>query len=250
MIHSGDRILVLGEDCDGKTDDLEGILVGVGHEITAIDGELDGTFTAFLLGPLETHDDEEEEEALAKNRSSAIMLFSIDADDEYGVCRFLTGGDAEVAIWERLWDIYGLDPEPLTYDVLLTPHHCSWHSLSYDSWSELGEDAEVAEDALSALSQARANAIVVASCKSITDDDADPPCSRAEREYLKITEDVDGQLICVSDHVEDGSEDVLLLEISAKGVKKKSSGVFAIGSGTTLGKVDKRGGGRYAVGAE
>lgn len=35
---------------------------------------------------------------------------------------FLLGGDAEVLIWERLWNRYKSNPEVLEYDLLLTPH--------------------------------------------------------------------------------------------------------------------------------
>jgi hypothetical protein len=69
---------------------------------------------------------------------------------------------------------------------LQTPHHCSWHSLSYDSWSELREDAEVSQDARSALSQIRDKGKIVASSAPIKDDDCDPPCWGAKREYEDI----------------------------------------------------------------
>jgi hypothetical protein len=70
-------------------------------------------------------------------------------------CRFLSGGDAEVEIWEMIWDKYRSTPEILAYNILQTPHHCSWRTLSYDSWSEKGESAKESVDAVNALSQAR-----------------------------------------------------------------------------------------------
>ncbi|WP_228705007.1 hypothetical protein [Klebsiella michiganensis] len=86
---------------------------------------------------------------------------------------FLLGGDAEVLIWERLWNRYKSNPEVLEYDLLLTPHHCSWHSLSYYSWSQWGEDALVCDAARNALGQARSGATIVSSSKQILDDDYD-----------------------------------------------------------------------------
>ncbi|MFX4790334.1 metallohydrolase, partial [Acinetobacter baumannii] len=78
--------------------------------------------------------------------------FSIRGGGILDKCRFLTGGDAEVAIWERLWGKHGTyQADRLSYDILQAPHHCSWHSLSYDSYSTYGEDAEVCDDARSAL---------------------------------------------------------------------------------------------------
>jgi hypothetical protein len=196
---TNERILILGEDIDGKTDDLGDILVKVDENWTRINGEDDGTFSAELLAPLPAIDDEEEE-VLSKNNSSVISLIQLSSGSIADACRFLSGGDAEVEIWERLWERHEDNAEQrLGYDLLQTPHHCSWHSLSHDSWSKLGEDAEVSEDARNALGQPRDGATIVASSKTITDDDSDPPCIRAKREYESILNDVDGTFICVAD---------------------------------------------------
>lgn len=112
---------------------------------------------------------------------------------------FLLGGDAEVLIWERLWDRYKSNPEALEYDLLLTQHHCSWHSLSYDSWSQWGENAEVCDAARNALGQALSGATIVSSSNQILDDDYDPPCIRAKREYEDILDSVDGWFSCTGD---------------------------------------------------
>ena len=104
----------------------------------------------------------------------------------------LIGGDAEVAVWECVWDRNKEHNHVLEYDVLVAPHHCSWHSLSWDSWSDYGEDAEVSGDARHALGQARRGAMIVASSNRILDDDNDPACIRAKREYKAIAKDVKG----------------------------------------------------------
>ena len=185
MVSDGDRILILGEDEDGKTDDLSAILVKVDQVFSTINGQYDSTMTTRLLAP-QPKGDENEEEVRSKNHSSTILNFSLKGDGLADAGRFLTGGDAEVAIWERLWQRHWVHPEWLEYDILQAPHHCSWHSLSYDSWSELRERAEVCEDARQALSQTRKGAVIVASSKVVKDDDSDPPCIRAKREYETI----------------------------------------------------------------
>lgn len=196
----GDRILILGEDKDGKTDGLEAILVRSGEIFTKVNGASNSYFSAHLLAPSLVCEDDEEFELRAKNQSSVILNFEIVAThvgmNRY---RFLTAGDAEVAIWERLWDRYQDEPETLEYDVLETPHHCSWHVLSWDSWSECGEDAEVSEKARSALGQARYGAKIIASSKPIKDEDGDPPCTRAKREYESILDPKDGKFLCTGE---------------------------------------------------
>lgn len=218
-VGDGDRILILGEDEDGKTDDLEQILFRVDQEFSCVNGEKDPSMTVRLLGPLPKENDDDEE-ALSKNNSSTILRFSLAAEGISDKCRFLTGGDAEVAIWERLWMHHRGRAEWLSYDILQAPHHCSWHSLSYDSWSEMGESAKVCQDARDALSQARNGATIVASSHVIKNDKNDPPCIRAKREYASIVDDVRGDFKCVGE-----SPSVMEFEITLHGPRHRRIGV-------------------------
>lgn len=234
----GDRIQIMGEDIDRKTDDILGIVVKTEALVTSLNGMAAGAFEARLLAPLPQGDDEELDELLAKNRSSVILRFSIRGAGYLDRCRFLTGGDAQVAIWERLWGKHGtFHSDWLQYDILQAPHHCSWRSLSYDSYSIYGEDAEVCDDARSALAQTRKGAIVVASSKTIDPNDADPPSDRAKREYISIVDDDEDRFICVADTWE-SEEEPLTYEITANGVIKAvkraaKAAVTALGIGAT-----------------
>jgi hypothetical protein len=217
---AGDRILIMGEDIDGKTDDILDIVVRLDETVTAANRVKAGVFEGRLLAPLPAESDEEEDE-LSTNESSVIMRFSLAGGGVADRCRFLTGGDAEVAIWKRLWQRYGDDnPDWLSYDILQTPHHCSWRSLSFDSWSDLGEDAQVDEDARSALAQTRKGAVIVASCKPIKDDDDNPPHHRAKREYIDIVGGDSDRFYCTDEHWNDEGQ-TLEFEIKASGVIRK-----------------------------
>jgi len=183
-VGEGDRILIMGEDEDGKTDDLTPILVKAGEEFTGVNQEASAYLSSLLIAPIGKQD-EEAESQLSKNDSSVIISFRIKSS-EYGtgVSRFLGGGDAGVEIWERISDEYST--EDMEYDLLLAPHHCSWRTLSHDSWSENGENAQVSLKAKNALGQAKYGAIIVSSSKPVVDDENDPPCIRAKREYRSI----------------------------------------------------------------
>ena len=225
-VDDGDRLLILGEDENGKTDNLDAILIRVNDEFSCINGEADPSMNARLLGPLpKGHDDDEE--ILSKNNSSTILRFSLAGDRLPDKCRFLTGGDAEVAIWERLWCRHLSRSDWLSYDILQTPHHCSWHSLSYDSWSDMGEDAKVCQDAKKALSRTRDGATIVASSNPIKDDHSDPPCIRAKREYVSIADDAGGEFRCVGEWPSATSPDVMDFEIGAHGHRLKSKSLAA-----------------------
>ena len=214
----GNRILILGEDEDGKTDDLGAILVKVDGEFSRVNGTYDPSIKALLLGPLPAKDDDDED-VLSKNNSSTILRLSLAGGGTADKCLFLTGGDAEVVIWERLWQRHQWNSDRLSYDILLSPHHCSWHSLSHDSRSEKGEEAEVSDAARKALGQARSGATIVASSKAIKDDDDDPPCVRAKREYVDIVDGVSGTFKCTGEHPSESSPDVMEFEIEAQGLR-------------------------------
>lgn len=194
----GDRVLVLGEDENGKTDNLDQILVKLDQQIHHVNGAPETAVHARLLGPLPPSEFEDEEETLSKNNSSVIVHFLIASDGSGDACAFLTGGDAEVVIWEKLWEKYGEHPW-LQYDILQTPHHCSWHSLSHESWGDTDGKAQVSIAACNALAQANTGAFIIASSKPIEDDDNDPPCIGAKREYEKTTRRVGGSFICTGD---------------------------------------------------
>ena len=199
-IETGDRILILGEDLDGKTDDLRAILVKIDEVFDKINGAQNPLFNARLLAPPPISQDEVEEEEIGKNHSSVILNFElVDTSKRETVKNFLTGGDAEVLIWEKLWEKHKKKPEVLAYDSILTPHHCSWHSLSHDSRTDLGDKAKVSPEAKSALSQIRAGGYIIASSCPIKDNDCDPPCHAARLEYESIAEDARGEFVCMGE---------------------------------------------------
>ncbi|WP_018973147.1 hypothetical protein [Rudaea cellulosilytica] len=222
-VGDADRILILGEDENGKTDDLTAILVRTGDTFQQVNGCHNSYFSAQLLAP-RPQQSEEDEAVLSKNHSSTILNMKIASSLAHlDSCRFLTAGDAEVAIWERLWTRYKDTPDVLAYDVLQAPHHCSWHTLSNDSWSQLKEKVKVSADARSALAQARTGALIIASCKPIKDDDADPPCIRAQREYKSILTGVGGLFFCTGETPNTWAPEPLEIEITAAGAKKKAA---------------------------
>jgi hypothetical protein len=226
VVDSGDRILILGEDEDGKTDDLAQILIKVDEQFSRVNGQYDPSMTARLLAPHPKGDDDDEL-LRSKNHSSTVINFSLAGDGVIDACRFLTGGDAEVLIWERMWDRHKAHPDWLRYDILQSPHHCSWHSLSWDSWSEMGEEAKVSPDARSALSQTRAGAVIVSSSRSIKDDDVDPPCIRAKREYKDIAAMAKGSFKCVGEP--ENNPQSLVFEIGKHGPR-----LLAVGLGASV----------------
>lgn len=215
-VDDGDRILIMGEDEDGKTDDLGKILIKVDSRFNKIRGSSNKFFEALLLGPRSSEDDETDD-LLSKNHSSVIVNFKIaGSETELDGCQFLTGGDAEVEIWERVWKKYESSKEDLEYDLMQAPHHCSWHTLSHESWSKSGGKAKVSGEARSALAQARKGASIVSSSQTIKEDQ-DPPCIGAKKEYLEILSPVSGKFHCTSEYPNEKSPKPLEFEVQEAG---------------------------------
>lgn len=196
-LEDGEKILILGEDENGRTDNLDDILVKQGEQIDGVNDQASGYLTVRLLAPFSKQDDETESQS-SKNNSSVIVRFAIrnTANSDFPGY-FITGGDAGVYIWEKIWSTY--EASDLEYDLLLAPHHCSWRCMSYDSWSDKGEGAQLSTDARDALGQALSGAVIVSSSKPISDDDSDPPCVRAKREYKAIVTDCNGSFKCTGE---------------------------------------------------
>lgn len=216
----GDQILIMGEDENGKTDDLNPILIKAGTKFMINNQRYDHYLECLLIAPMPKQS-EELECILSKNHSSVIINFSISSNNNLDKCRFLSGGDAEVEIWELIWQRYNHCPDLLAYNILQTPHHCSWRTLSHDSWSGKGENAKESEDAFNALSQARKGAAIVASSKLIQDEDSDPPCIRAKRTYTRIVNQfhVSGKFYCTGEYPNSTKVKSLVFEIDDYGVR-------------------------------
>ena len=218
----GDRILILGKDKDNKTDDIMDIVIECKELITKVNRVNANAFEGRLLAPIYIEEEDDPLlDVLEKNNSSVIIRFSIKGDGIADRCRFLSGGDAGVAIWERLWQRHSKDENTdwLSYDIMETPHHCSWRTLSYDRWSELGEKVKVCKDARSALSQTREGAVIVASCNPIKKEEPNPPHERAKREYLTMVDGSDERFICTSEY--SGAEErPLEFKVSSLGTTK------------------------------
>jgi len=195
----GNRILILGGDEPDHIDGVEELVIPAGTIFNKVRGKENDFISVRLLAPLPA--EEWGDEDLDKNHSSIVMQMQLAASkkDETRTL-YLTGGDAAVAIWKKLWGKYKKDKGALEYDLMLAPHHCSWSVISsepYDSGKGKPD-----REALNALGMIRSGGTIVSSSKTIEDNDDDPPCFGAKKEYEKITSDADGTFLCTADESE------------------------------------------------
>lgn len=235
----GDRIRIICEDDNGGTDDISEIVSKVDTQFSEVNGQDNGFALVSVLGPLPAGDAEGDEENLAKNRSSIILRLQLwpkeTAGSELGECLFLTGGDAGVEVWERLFDRHKPSFDFLIYDLLQAPHHCSWRSLSHDKWSDLGEKVKVSEKARGALEQHRDRAIIVSSSKPIKKDEDNPPHERARREYIDILEGDNPHFYCTGECPVEDAPKPLEFAITANGFEPPPKKKVSVASGAAAG---------------
>jgi hypothetical protein len=212
----GDRAIIIGKDPDGKTNGLDRIIREVGTMFSTInERNIVSKIEGFILGPLDKQVDEIDEDFDDKNRQSIILQLNV-KESLYNHKILLTG-DAECLVWETLWGLYN-NTDLLDYDLLSTPHHCSWHSLSHDSQSE-DDNPTVCGKAKKALSKIKNSARIIAQCKPIKDDDDDPPSKAAKDVYLTIVSE--DHFYCTDEHPDEKNPEPIEFNLTSNGPQKK-----------------------------
>lgn len=221
---AGNRIRIIGDDENNANDDIPEIVYLTDSVITKLNEVSIKEMAVTVLGPLpDTEFDDSTDHD--KNRSSVIMRWAIAS---HGMTvptnHLLLGGDAGVKVWEKLWERYANDTEILEYDLLIAPHHCSWHTLSHDSFSN-SKNPKVSPNAKRALSQAKQGGVIISSSNEIKDDDTDPPNHKAMKEYEGIASSVCGSFECLEDNKPNKKKapEVLTFALTKSGPQRDTS---------------------------
>jgi len=230
----GDRVRLIGKDDDAKTSDIPNIVYDIDDTIQYINEKFIPELNAYVLGP-RPDSEFEGEESPDKNLSSIIIRWGIASNGfSKTTNKILLGGDASVEAWEIIWSKYKSDLEKLEYDILLAPHHCSWHTLSHDSYKK-SSNPKISEDAKSALSQANDGAVIVSSSDTILNNKNDPPNHQAMLEYKSILKSGGGVFKCLNDHKPSKNKfpEVLVYRLTYTGpqLEKKASNKEKVGAG-------------------
>ena len=236
----GDRALILGYIPEEKADGIEDIVQDVNSTFSYINSkDLSDKIGVLVLGPLPQQEEEEDDDFKEANRGSVIVKMSINEASIYDSYdhKLLLPGDADVFVWEQLWSMHKAGSD-LNYDILLTPHHCSWRALSSDSESDC-DDPKISDDAKSALSKTEDNAYAIATCKPIKNDDDTPPSYQAKKEYIDIVGS--DNFICTAEHPEEDNISPIIFNLTAGGPQKqtprtkpRTSKVATAAAGTAL----------------
>lgn len=211
----GNRLRVIGYGESEETKGLDEVTTEPGNSIDLINGSTRENFSFFVHAPFKRG--EEESDVEQRNNSSIVLQACFKVDDVERACLILVGGDAPWDVWRALYR-KSKDVD-LQWDLLLSPHHCSW---SFFNNTPHEDNPDPQQSSLDVLGRHREGALVVASSKPIKDDDCNPPHYAAKQEYVNVVGEA--KFYCVGENPsEDKPEPLIFTMTSAGPVRDESS---------------------------
>jgi hypothetical protein len=208
----GNQLRCVGFSANGSLEGLDDILSIPGTLTSRIAGSDRTDLQLFILAPVKKDSDDPE-----GDRNDTSIAFAAEfLDGENVTNRVLFFGDAGCGILERIYDQNkDTENEHLVYDLLQTPHHCSWYTFSDCSYDE---DNTASEKVIELLERKREGAQIVASSKPVKDDDDDPPSYQAKQEYVGVVGS--GNFLCTGEHPSEGEPKPLIFSLTENGPRR------------------------------
>lgn len=209
---SGNRVKIVGYSEELK--EYGDLIIGAGKCVTSINNIEDYGAKIFVLRPVK-RDTDDENASVNDCTASFKISFTINGNTYDAI----VGGDITCENWKEVIQYN----EDLEFDILLAPHHCSWHSVSTEDVDGGNADKEI-EDF---LEQSKDKAYIIASSKQIKRNNDNPPSYRAKNVYTKHLDD-DERFICTAEYPDSENPKPLVLKITGQGVSVKSVTTSAV----------------------
>ncbi len=181
----GNRLVLIGYDEDSEFENVPTYVPG--NVVENINDKTLDNFSFFIHAPFEK--DLENNQAIGDRNATSIVYQGSFIDDQGNtICKILHGGDADHYRWDTIKEqSENNDNEhALEWDIFLSPHHCSW---SYFNDTPQKDNTTPKQSSLDILDYGLEGAKVIASCKTIENNDDNPPHYKAKEEYLDKVED-------------------------------------------------------------
>ena len=209
---SGNRVKIIGYS--EELEEYNSLIIGAGKYITSINGIEDYGAEIFVLRPVK-RDTDDENASVNDCTASFKISFTINGNTYVAI----VGGDITCENWKEVIQYN----EDLEFDILLAPHHCSWHSVSTEDADGGNPDKEI-EDF---LEKSKDKAFIIASSKMIKRNNDNPPSYRAKNVYTKHLNDEE-RFICTAEYPDSENPKPLVLKITGQGVSVKSVTTSAV----------------------
>lgn len=209
---AGNRLKIIGYSEELK--EYSELIIGAGKSVPSINNEKDFGAEIYVLRPVKR--DTDDEKASVNDCSASFKIsFTISGNNYVAII----GGDITCENWKEVIQYN----KNLEFDILLAPHHCSWHSVSTDDVRNGSADEEIENF----LEKSKDKAYVIASSKAIKRNDDNPPSYRAKNVYTRHLSS-DKRFICTADYPATDSPKPLVLKITGQGVSEKPVGTSSV----------------------
>ena len=140
---------------------------------------------------------------------------------------YLFGGDADHNLWAEVLkqSKEHNNENRLTWDIFLSPHHCSWTYFNDVPYAEPEEHNTPKSTSLEILDYGNDEAKVIASCKVIKNNDDNPPHYQAKKQYMKKVKDEN--FLNTATEPKEKKPEPIVFEISSSGFERVDSGAKA-----------------------
>lgn len=197
----GNRIKIIGYSKELK--DYVDTIIPAGETISDINGNTDYGAEIFVLRPVKKANDDEESDV---NDCTASFKITFEINGATYVA--IIGGDLKCENWKEVIELNS----DMTFDLLLAPHHCSWHAVSSEDTHTGNADTVIEEF----LEKSKENAYVVSSSKAIKRDGDNPPSYRAKNVYIKHLKKKD-RFKCTAEYPNADAPKPLTFKITGQG---------------------------------
>ena len=223
---SGNRIRIIGYNGDVRYENLPNSVPG--ETLNLINGNTFYDIEFFVHAPFKKHLITATAEK-DKNFSSIVMqlAFKDNPTDTHWSCLFLFGGDADHNIWAEILkqSENNKNHDKLKWDILLSPHHCSWSFFNDVPYSDPEENKVPKDSSLKILDFLKPGASVIASSKVIKNNDDNPPHYQAKKQYLKKV--AESEFLNTAVEPNEKQPEPIVIEVTSSGFTRTDIGAKA-----------------------
>lgn len=202
---SGNRVRIIGYS--NKLKKYADAIIPAGEAITKLNGYDDYGASIFVLRPVKKINDDKESEV-----NDCTASFKISFTVNFNTYDIIIAGDIICDEWKEVIDLN----KEMTFDLLLAPHHCSWHAISNED-SHIGNADEAIEVF---LEKSKEKAYIVSSSKEIKRNNDNPPSYRAKNVYVKHLKN-SNRFKCTSEYPTTNDTKPLVFKITGQGLSIK-----------------------------
>ena len=224
------RLTMIGYDSDEKYAECPSYVPGqyanhwAGQDHYDIDIFIHAPFKESLVTDNANKNVEEKDR---RNNSSIVAQYTLyNGSNQSHKMEILEGGDADHYRWEKVKTISedNGNEDRLRFDIMVTPHHCSWGFFNDRPYDPNTEPKETSVNLIK--DYGNDNAYIVANSKAIKNDGDNPPHFPAKTEYRSAMHN-SSNFKCTANHPKASKPEPMHFELSGGKIELDGTAVVA-----------------------